>query len=49
MRQEECSRENSLLRHLKKQDVKDKLLLRNTPCSVASKGIILTVAAGERD
>lgn len=46
MRQQVSRRENSLLRHLKKQDIEDKLLLRNAPCSVAGTGIMLIIAAG---
>lgn len=50
MRQQISTRENSLLKHLqKKQDVEDKLLLRNSPYSYANTSITLTLAAARED
>lgn len=37
MRQQVSRSENSLLRHLRKQDVEDKLLLGNTPPLLAAQ------------
>lgn len=48
MRQQVSSTENSLHTHLKKQDIKDKLLPSCAPHFVTSTSITVAIATGER-